>query len=419
MKNNTLNKLLIFIISSIIQIPCATAQWFHSNFVALNEECYCLSKDGQHLYAGTYGNVLRSTDNGMTWVALDSQIMGYQNAVISVASDGSNIYAITVDGDPFISNGPSTLWLSTDSGTSWHELNTNFLTPFTTLTEVGNSLFASIERGLFRSNDSGKTWKKLDPYLYVTAVLGNKLFAVSSISAYLYVSTNQGNSWDSIQTQMPLSEMASSGSNLAALSYNPNTTLSSVLYSTDSGNTWNLTSSDSAGSVADLENIAMSGNTIFVGSSSDPGADFYSTDWGASWHDLCVDGNCGDPGRETALIVSGPNLVLTSHTTGIYYYPLGGLASVTQTETSQLSFSSSPNPITSTAAISFTLPFASAAHLTLTDAAGRETSLLPTQWLDAGPHQVTWDAGTYPNGVYLCRLVSGSESATQRLVVLH
>ncbi len=420
-KRLTLFLFLVLIFCSVS--TTVSSQWFHSS-EGLEGSVYCLAPWGSRLLAGAGATVLLSSDNGESWTPLDSgaiiiHSLNSQNAVTSVVALGTIIYAIA-ESDPFESGLiTATLWSSSDSGLNWVELNANFQDVSTGITSTGEVLFATTKEGVFRSVDSAKTWKEVDTFSYAT--LGGyraKLFAGNSRG--LFVSTDQGNSWNPVQTLMiwPI-QIVSSGSNMAALDYNPITYLSRVFYSVDSGSTWNPTSNDSAGSVANLTNIAISGSTLFVGSSSDPGADFYSTDWGASWHDLCVDGNCGDPGRETALVVSGPNLVLTSHTTGIYYYPLGGLASVTQTESPQLRYSSSPNPINSLTTISFTLPSASAAHLTLTDAAGRETPLLPTQWLDAGPHQVTWDASNYPSGVYLCRLVSGGESATQRLVVLH
>jgi hypothetical protein len=88
-------------------------------------------------------------------------------------------------------------------------------------------------------------------------------------------------------------------------------------------------------------------------------------------------------------------------------------------QASLLSLTSYPDPITSNTTISFTLPEASEATLTLTDAAGRVTLLLPAQYLSAGQHEVTWDATKIPSGVYLCRIKAGGENATQRVVVMH
>jgi hypothetical protein len=94
-------------------------------------------------------------------------------------------------------------------------------------------------------------------------------------------------------------------------------------------------------------------------------------------------------------------------------------SSVSVTPQPELSLKAFPDPITSLTTISFTLPAASQATLTLTDAAGRETPLLPAQYLSSGQHEVTWDATKIPSGVYLCRIEAGGESATRRVVVMH
>jgi hypothetical protein len=83
-----------------------------------------------------------------------------------------------------------------------------------------------------------------------------------------------------------------------------------------------------------------------------------------------------------------------------------------------LSVSAYPNPSGSRVTIPYSLPQDEPVSLTITDAAGRETPLLQSQGMDAGQHTFTWDASNFPSGVYLCRLTAGSESVTQRVVVM-
>jgi hypothetical protein len=77
-----------------------------------------------------------------------------------------------------------------------------------------------------------------------------------------------------------------------------------------------------------------------------------------------------------------------------------------------------PNPLSQSTSITFTLAEANEVTLTITNALGCETPLLHSAWMDAGQHEITWDASNYPSGVYLCRLSSGGESVTDRVVVL-
>ncbi len=78
-----------------------------------------------------------------------------------------------------------------------------------------------------------------------------------------------------------------------------------------------------------------------------------------------------------------------------------------------------PDPIASQTTISFTLSEAGSVKLIVTDLAGHETPILESAWMDAGPHEVTWDASKFPSGVYLCRLAAGGENVTRRVVVMH
>ena len=57
--------------------------------------------------------------------------------------------------------------------------------------------------------------------------------------------------------------------------------------------------------------------------------------------------------------------------------------------------------------------------LSLSDVTGQATLLVSSQWMDAGEHEVLWDARFSPSGIYLCRLTDGEESVTNRILVLH
>ncbi|UYZ63344.1 DUF4394 domain-containing protein [Hymenobacter weizhouensis] len=77
-----------------------------------------------------------------------------------------------------------------------------------------------------------------------------------------------------------------------------------------------------------------------------------------------------------------------------------------------------PNPVADAAWVSFRLPRAGRATLTLTDALGRTLEEKSTETLAAGPHTLTWQPGTRRAGVYLLRLtVDGQTAGTQRILV--
>lgn len=77
-----------------------------------------------------------------------------------------------------------------------------------------------------------------------------------------------------------------------------------------------------------------------------------------------------------------------------------------------------PNPFNPSTEIRFALP--EAAHVTLVvyDVTGREVMRLVDGALEAGRHQVRWDASSLPSGVYLYQLRAGSFTKTQRMTLV-
>ena len=78
-----------------------------------------------------------------------------------------------------------------------------------------------------------------------------------------------------------------------------------------------------------------------------------------------------------------------------------------------------PDPSHAQTTISFFLPQPSKVTLSISDVTGHITMLTPSQWMDAGEHEVLWDASLSPSGIYLCHLMDGVESVTNRILVLH
>lgn len=77
-----------------------------------------------------------------------------------------------------------------------------------------------------------------------------------------------------------------------------------------------------------------------------------------------------------------------------------------------------PNPMTETVTLSFTLTEAAPVRLELMDALGRTVRTLVDERRARGRHTVRMDGQGLASGLYVCRLVAGSNQATQRLVVV-
>ena len=149
-----------------------------------------------------------------------------------------------------------------------------------------------------------------------------------------------------------------------------------------------------------------------------------------------VDGTTGVPtpwtcdtnGQVDAISVGSTVVYLGGEFTAVRNLPLGGLAVVAGTLLSvpdgppRSPFAelrpNAPNPFRSHTRIRFTLGRSEAVTVRIFDVAGREVAALADNIaLPAGPHELAFDGGALPSGVYLCRLDAGDSSDTRRIVL--
>lgn len=78
----------------------------------------------------------------------------------------------------------------------------------------------------------------------------------------------------------------------------------------------------------------------------------------------------------------------------------------------------SPNPVTSRAGISFSLPHRASLSCVVYDPAGYVVSRLAAGTRAAGEHRLTWDATGVEPGVYFCKLTAGGSTSATRLTVV-
>ncbi|NQU67745.1 MAG: T9SS type A sorting domain-containing protein [Candidatus Marinimicrobia bacterium] len=77
-----------------------------------------------------------------------------------------------------------------------------------------------------------------------------------------------------------------------------------------------------------------------------------------------------------------------------------------------------PNPFNPTTTISFELPFMSDVTITVYDLNGDLVEKLIDKALFAGQHNVLWDAGNRPSGLYFVKMIAGEHTETQKIVLL-
>ena len=76
-----------------------------------------------------------------------------------------------------------------------------------------------------------------------------------------------------------------------------------------------------------------------------------------------------------------------------------------------------PQPATDTINFAFTLPEDGRVVLSIYDLSGRRVAKLVDSELMAGRHDVAWNCGEIPSGVYLYRLEASEEALIKRLVI--
>ena len=158
---------------------------------------YALAVMDRNIYAGTSGGVFTSGDSGATWIPVNNGFPktsdGYYPQVNAFAVVGRNLFAVTSNWN--VSGG---VYLSTDNGTSWTAASNGlpkgqagYYPSVNALAPSGVNLFAGTEpkmygegSGVFLSTDSGTSWSEVDTGLtekdvFALAVSGNNLFAAN------------------------------------------------------------------------------------------------------------------------------------------------------------------------------------------------------------------------------------------------
>jgi hypothetical protein len=77
-----------------------------------------------------------------------------------------------------------------------------------------------------------------------------------------------------------------------------------------------------------------------------------------------------------------------------------------------------PNPFNPTTQIRFSLPHASKVELTVYNLSNQEVARLVNGTLNAGVHQVAWDASQFASGLYFYKLTADNFVQTRKMVLV-
>jgi photosystem II stability/assembly factor-like uncharacterized protein len=278
------------------------------------------------------GGVFKTTDAGASWIPItDGKVPVASTGSIAVAESDSNVIYLGTGSDDIRSNVSTGrgIYKSTDAGQSWsfaglydagqvgavriHPTNPNVAW----VAAIGNAFKPNAERGVFKTTDGGKTWKKV---LFVSDSVGAADLEInpanpdivyawmwrgerrpwtiisgaqSSTGVGFYKSTDGGEHFTKITGGLPTELVGKA--NLAVTAANPNRVYALVeakpgggLYrSEDAGQTWKLISNYAQLITRPFYYVALgadptNADVVYAGAES-----FYkSIDGGATWTPL-------------------------------------------------------------------------------------------------------------------------------------
>jgi hypothetical protein len=148
------------------------------------------------LFAGTTGDIYKSSDNGNIWTDISSEIP-VDIRITSIVASGDTIFAGSA------SNG---VFKSTNSGTSWTAINSGLTdTHISQLVVLDTKLFAVTLTGVFISDNSGTSWAADTSVLKnvncFVAVNDQLIAGTDDNGAYL--SVDNGVTWTSFSSGIP------------------------------------------------------------------------------------------------------------------------------------------------------------------------------------------------------------------------
>lgn len=158
------------------------------------------AKPNGFVFAGTeFSGVLRSADNGESWVPVNNGLTSTGIACLVIDS-GGDIFAGTFSGDR--------IFRSRDNGESWQPVNEGMFGPSVTALAISANghLFAGTEwRGIFRSINNAQSWEQV--YGHLTSVFIRSL--TIGVNGHIFActyngdvirSTDNGETWESLES---------------------------------------------------------------------------------------------------------------------------------------------------------------------------------------------------------------------------
>jgi hypothetical protein len=418
----------IFLILSSIAVCVALSYGQWEKRSVLPHSAYTLVNTPHGLLASTYYSLYRSMDSAQTWDSLvtfpgPTELLQVGDVSLSVA----RLYEHRFDMSPL----PS-IFRSEGAGQTWESVLASVY-GVRSITLCGSTLYANPDGWLFSSSDTGRTWIQAD----TTGILpkppvggspgeighvfsdGITLY-VLSLSGDLYRSTDQGLSWDSLRTDIPLgpSVLARDGA-LYVGAYNVG-----FFVSSDRGETWTTMNAGFPDSSWRFGPVFQFQNYILTCTRKDSVARVYRLRLGdTTWEEFGSGLTLGPHQYVLHFANDADHIFLAAIGGTIWWRPIGDL--VAEVKEPSLSVPAAfmlgqnyPNPFNPATTIRYALPHRTHVALAVFNTLGQQVATLVHGEREAGQHEIQFDANNLASGVYFYRMQAGSFVETRKLLLV-
>lgn len=383
------------------------------------------------IYVSTTGGVLKSIDGGQSWVQKSKGIYDTDDFSLGINPQSPNTL--------FAGSYRGLVYRTTDGGENWLEktnglptLSGNSVNDFIFHPQNVNSVFASTSSSkTFNSTNSGDSWVEYKinnntesiRLLDISLSSNNVWYAYNATGRKLYRSSDYGLNWIVKKTLLYLYSIFIDANNPDILyadqfytdqSLNTNHNISK---STDGGVTWNIIYPNIY--IRDIYSIPGNPNILYA--STWGSGVLKSTNGGSTWDQM----NSGLPYLNCFMVRSqigatSSFLVATygGSVFGYNYTPTDIIQEATIIPNKFILYNNYPNPFNPTTKIKFGLPKTSFAKLILYDIHGREVTTLVSKELQAGYHEVNFNASNLSSGVYFYRIQAGDFYQVKKMILM-
>jgi photosystem II stability/assembly factor-like uncharacterized protein len=410
------------------------------------------------------GLILSTSNGGLTWTVTQPTVRSFVSPNILTPSS----FIVGADG--------GRVWKSSNGGDSWGTNSIPTFADISYLIYVSDQLgWVSTSSGAYKTTNGGTSWELLTQDVLIPLVVLNRQRLVAGVEQTFYgvhgysytvgslvTSADQGRSWTRTyeKTYAPRPKSIRFWNDWHGLAAFNGDSSSTIVCTTDSGNTW---SDEAQAPYGDLRSLSLVGDSIAWALSSIAGADstmiVESSDAGRHWNPVArlggflsslffldnyngwIRGSQGiiyhttDAGSLWTLTRTTPGFDLNAIT---FFDSSSGLAvgssgTVLKTTDGGVTFvrespttlphlvdldQNYPNPFNPSTTIRYALPNRALVTMTVFNTLGQQVATLVNESQEAGYHDVRFDGSGLASGVYFYRLQAGSFVQSKKFVLL-